>query len=90
MPTTIKVKNGRIILPKDLYARWRNAEIEIREYDHDRIIFERSTPRKREQALEMFKKAAGILKGKILDPVAWQRTIRKEWDRKLPRLHVRH
>ena len=35
--------------------------------------------------LKAWKAAAGILKGRrIPDPVAWQRKIRKEWERKLP------
>jgi antitoxin (DNA-binding transcriptional repressor) of toxin-antitoxin stability system len=34
--------------------------------------------------LAMWKKAAGMLKGKnIGDPVSWQRKIRREWERKI-------
>lgn len=84
----LKIKNGNIVLPRNLRSQWKNAEVEIREYDNDRIVLERSTPENRQQRVEAFKRAAGILKGKIPDPVAWQRKIRKEWDRKLPRLHV--
>ena len=32
-----------------------------------------------------WKNAIGILKGKNIDPVSYQREIRKEWDRRLKR-----
>ncbi|GEM_PF-2737822 len=88
MTNAVKIKNGAIVLPKYLGARWRNAEIAIREYSEDRIVLERVTAARRQQALDALKAAAGILKGKIPDPVAWQRAIRKEWDRKLPSINV--
>lgn len=35
---------------------------------------------------ESWKKAAGLLKGrKLIDPVEYQRTIRKEWESRLKR-----
>ncbi|MEK7560474.1 MAG: hypothetical protein AAB539_00780 [Patescibacteria group bacterium] len=88
MATPLKIKDGKIILPGYIPAPWRNAEIEIHEYNQNRIILERSIPERRKKALASLKAAAGILKGKIPDPVRWQRKIRKEWDRPLPRLHV--
>lgn len=88
MNVIMKIRDGKVALPRNLRARWKNAEIEIREYSSDRIVFERTTPQKRVEALAAFQKAAGILKGRIPDPVAWQRKIRREWNRKLPRLHV--
>ena len=32
-----------------------------------------------------WKKAAGLLKGRGIDPLAYQRTIRAEWDKRLSR-----
>lgn len=90
MATTMKVKNGKIVLPRHLRPQWNDANLEIREYSANRIVFERIAPEKKQQALAALKAAAGILKGRISDPVAWQRKIRKEWDRPLPRLHVHH
>ncbi len=90
MTTTSKIKNRKIILPASVGARWHNTKIEIHPYGLDRIMLERTSPDKRQHALEALKATAGILKGKIRNPVTWQRTIRKEWDRKLPTLHVRH
>ena len=88
MTNAVKIKNGAIVLPKYLGARWRNAEIAIREYSGERIVLERVTAARRQHALDAFKAAAGILKGRIPDPVAWQRAIRKEWNRKLPNINV--
>lgn len=85
---TVKVKNGTITLPKNLRHNWRSADVVIKEYGNERIVLERITPAKKNQQLEAFKAAAGILKGNTPDPVAWQRKIRKEWERKLPRIHV--
>ena len=86
----IKVKNGKLLLPQPIRAQWKNAEIAIREYGANRMVLERITPEKKEQALKAFRDAAGILKGKISNPVKWQRKIRKEWERKLPPLRVHH
>lgn len=90
MNTILKIKGGAIQLPKELQKTWKESEIRIQEYSSDRIVIERMMPDKKKEMLEAWKKAAGILKGKIPDPVAWQRKIRKEWDRKLPPLHVHH
>jgi len=90
MGTQLKIQRGVISLPKELKKDWQEGEIRIREYGHDRIVIERITPTKKGGAAEAWKQAAGILKGRGPNPVAWQRKIRKEWDRKLPRLHVRH
>lgn len=78
MTTKTKVENGKITLPKGLGSQWRNAKISVRQYGDDRIVLERSTPQRRERALALLKAAAGVLKGKIPDPVKWQRKIRKE------------
>lgn len=88
MNGTLKVKNGVITLPRELRDDWKDGEARIREYSADRIIIERLTHEKKEQIIEAWKKAQGILKGKIPDPVAWQRHIRREWERKLPKLRV--
>ncbi len=90
MTTTIKVKDGKITLPKDIRPQWKDAHLEIREYSGTRMVLERVTSEKKQQALAALKAAAGILKGRITDPVTWQRKIRKEWDRVLPWLHVHH
>ena len=82
------MKNGRIVLPQHLQREWKNAEIEIRESSEHRIVIERAVPSKKQEMLDALEATAGILKGRIPDPVAWQRKIRKEWDRKLPRFHV--
>ena len=41
-------------------------------------------------AIAAIKNAAGILKGKIKDPVKWQRSIRKEWDTRMKKLEKLH
>jgi hypothetical protein len=84
----VKTINGTIVLPTYLKARWRNVGMTIREYGSNRIVLERVSALRKRRALHTLKAAAGILKGKIPDPVKWQRTIRKEWDRSLPSVHV--
>lgn len=88
MVTPLKIKDGKIVLPRYIPHPWRNTDVEIREYTRDRIVLERTSRGGREHALNALKAAAGILKGRIPNPVAWQRKIRKEGDRQLPRLHV--
>ena len=88
MSTPLKIQRGAIHLPKELKKDWQESEIQIREYGHDRIVIERTIPAKKRNALEAWKQAAGILKERVPDPISWQRKIRKEWDRKLPRFHV--
>lgn len=62
-----------------------------RELQHLKIETHRALPRLQSQKthsradIDAWRAAAGILKGRrIPDPVAWQRKIRKEWERKLP------
>lgn len=86
----VRAKNGTLVLPKYVGAGWKNAEIAIREYSGDRIVLERMTAERKKKSLRSLKAAAGILKGKIPDPVAWQHKIRKEWDRRLPDINVHH
>ena len=43
-------------------------------------------PKSRAGALAALRAMRGVLKGKIPDPVKWQREIRKEWERPLPKL----
>lgn len=62
-----------------------------REVQHLKMQTYRTLPRSqplkvRSRAdIHAWRAAAGILKGRRTpDPVAWQRKIRKEWERKLP------
>ncbi|MDP3794964.1 MAG: hypothetical protein Q8R13_03485 [bacterium] len=89
MTTKTKVKNGKVALPKSLGAYWQNAEVSVRGYGSNRIVLERHVPKRRDRALTALKAAAGTLKGKIPNPVLWQRKIRKEWERPLPNLKSR-
>lgn len=82
-PQTTKVKNGRILLPRELHKAWQEAEVSVRVLKN-KILIERLKP-KAKPDWEAWKKAKGILKGRrIPDPIIWQRKIRKEWDRTLP------
>lgn len=88
MDSILKVKHGAIPLPKRLQLRWKGSKINIREHSHDRIIVERIAPET--LVLKAWQRIRGILRGKIPNPVVWQRKIRKEWDRKLPQFRVHH
>lgn len=80
---TIKVKDGMIMLPKDLQKAWKDAYVSVHTY-RDKVVLEGPAPQKRKYNLAVWKKAAGILKHKrIPDPVEWQRKIRNEWDRNI-------
>lgn len=46
-------------------------------------------PKSRAGFLAALEATRGILKGAIPDPVKWQREIRKEWERPLPKLKIR-
>lgn len=50
-----------------------------------RIITLEELPMLRYPLPASWKNAIGILKGKNIDPVRYQREIRKEWDRRLKR-----
>ena len=53
--------------------------------DTDVGIWKKVSPVSRRVRIELWRKAAGILKNrKMPDPVKWQRKIRKEWERKSP------
>lgn len=79
-----KIKHGSITLPRQLRPLWENSEVAIREYGSNRIVVERVTPKQKRIALDAWRRAAGMLKGRTIpDAVVWQRKIRKEWERKL-------
>ena len=83
MNKILRVKGGAIILPEQLRALWDNAEILLRNYGN-KIVLEGPALHSRVDIVA-WKRAAGILKNRSMpNPVAWQRKIRKEWERKLP------
>ncbi|HFS85515.1 MAG TPA: hypothetical protein ENK72_02735 [Epsilonproteobacteria bacterium] len=45
---------------------------------HDKVM---ELLKEKEATDDIFDKTAGILKGKNIDPVKWQREIREEWER---------
>lgn len=80
---TTKIRNGNLVLPKEIQRIWREAQVTVR-IDKDKLIIEK-TPVKPADARQQWQKAAGILKGRrIPDPAKWQQEVRKEWERKLP------
>lgn len=79
----LKIKRGTIQLPVQLHNRWKDTEVTVHDYG-DKIVMERPT-RPQKMDLKAWEAARGILKRRVIpDPVAWQRKIRKEWERKLP------
>lgn len=76
---TQRVRNGTIVLPKRLHRAWANADIVIRDYGNRIALEGPTTAERRKRAIELWRMAAGILKGrKIPDPVRWQRKIRRK------------
>jgi len=69
----IKPETGEYIL--HLPDEYVNREIEILVVPTDEIHSSKIDS-------VIIKKSAGILKGKISDPVQWQRNIRSEWDKR--------
>ncbi len=83
----IKVKNGTITLPSKLRKAWESAEVSIAE-DENSVVITRSVISSRsKRGINPWKEVSGMLKGRLsVDPVIWQRKIRKELDRKLPKI----
>lgn len=80
-PQITTVEKGTITLPKELWANWQDAAIIIQPESNRRIIIEKN-PVQIENLLQMWQKAAGILKNrKIPNPLLWQNKIRKEWEK---------
>lgn len=61
-----------------------------------KVITAKELPKLRYTLPESWKKAAGILKGKNIDPLEYQKKVRQEWEKRLkelerqvyfPRLH---
>ncbi len=80
----LTVTNGMITLPPRLKRAWEGHDVMLEERDSMLTLI---GIKKNTSAIDMraWKKAAGMLKGKITDdPVVWQRKIRGEWDRPLP------
>ncbi len=83
MKTEISIKKGTITLPQNLSRAWKHARVRIVRYPN-KVAIEGPVPNELPIDIRVFKKFAGSLKGRLaLDPVAWQRKIRQEWDRKL-------
>lgn len=84
--TTVTVKNNTIILPEIIGKKLENREVILNESGttitfHIVPVKKQTSPKD----LEAWSKLKGMLKGRVtIDPVKWQRTIRKEWDKKLP------
>ena len=61
----------------DIPAEYLDKEIEI-------IVFPVESERQYEsKRSDIVRKTSGILSGKAIDPVGWQRIIRGEWDSRL-------
>lgn len=72
-----------IVLPASLRRIWKDGNLKVRA-NRQQIILEGPALTIKKVNLDEWKRAAGILKGrKIIDPVIWQRTVRREWERKI-------
>ena len=72
---TLKVQDS--VVDKIIYflSNLPKYEVEIVE---DKIINEKDEETSREQ--DIFAKTSGLLSDKNIDPIAWQRSIRSEWE----------
>lgn len=91
METTLEIKNGAIMLPTYLQKKLKKTKIVLDEYGNNINIhiipIALIAPTKTSLSAKALLKLAGSLKGKLpVDPIRWQREIRKEWDRELPKL----
>ena len=84
MTTLVKTRiEGRhLTLPPRISRGWADSDVQIHE-SGDRLIVEQINAWRQGEALRRWKKLSGMLAGrKIPNPIQWQRSIRKEWERK--------
>jgi len=82
--TTAKIKNNSIDLPKEIGQRWNNTNVRVL-LAADKLVIEGPISPKHRYDIAAWKKVAGLWKKRqIPDAVAWQRKIRREWERDLP------
>jgi hypothetical protein len=56
---------------------------------NQKVIIETPTPITGEERLRIWKKVQGMWKNRKPDPIKELKKMRKEWDRKLPLLHIK-
>ena len=90
MITTLKIKNNAIQLPVKLGKKLENKRISISDQDMVIILKIESEEGNGRKIRDSLKNAAGILKGKNIDPLKYQRKIRAEWDERQAKLEKQY